>query len=368
MKLTAVVKLHPTPEQAAILRETRERANAACTAIAALAWERQTFGQYKLHHAVYHDLKASAGLTAQVIVRCIAKVADAYKLDKRTKRTFRPTGAIAYDDRILRWYPDRVNIWTIGGRQDIPIVCDDRARVLLACRQGESDLFVRDGQWFLALTANVEEPPADVPNDFLGVDLGIVNLAVTSEGETFAGGELNGLRVRHERLRKRLQAKGSHGARRRLRKRSRKQRRFQRQTNHRIAKRIVAIAQGTDRGIALEDLTGIRERATVHRRERSRHGNWGFALLRHCLAYKAKLAGVPVILVDPRYTSQTCPVCGLIDKANRVSQSQFSCQACGHSALADLVAAENIRRAAVNQPYCPDADLQSGAPGQSSLL
>jgi putative transposase len=368
MKLTATVKLQPTEEQASFLRATLERANAACNTISDIAWNSHTFGQYKLHHACYRDLRACTGLSAQVLVRCIAKVVDAYKLDRCSKRTFRPTGAIAYDDRILRWLPNAVSIWTTGGRRTIPFVCGACAWALLASRKGESDLFVRDGQWFLAFTATVEEPPADWPDDFLGVDLGIVNLAATSDGQTFAGAALNGLRIRHERLRKRLQAKGTRGARRRLRKRSSKQRRFQRHSNHAISKRLVAVAKGTGRGIALEDLTGIRARTTAPKRQRSRHGNWGFAHLRHCLAYKARLSGVPVLLVDPRNTSRTCPACGCIDKANRVSQSRFLCRSCGFSGSADLVAAENIRRAAVNQPHCPDAGALPVAPGQSSRL
>lgn len=368
MKLTGIVKLLPNPDQSALLQRTLEQANAACNAISEVAWERQTFGQYKLHHACYRQLRETTGLSAQMVVRCIAKVADAYKLDRRTKRRFKPHGAIAYDDRILRWYADRVSIWTIGGRQSIPFVCDERTRRLLAMRQGESDLFGRDGQWFLAFTANVEEPSLDTPDDWLGVDLGIINLAATSDGETFAGTALNGLRMRHERLRRRLQAKGTKSAKRLLRKRRRKQRRFQRQVNHTIAKRLVAVAQGTRRGIALEDLTGIRSRVSATKRQRSRLGNWGFAHLRHCVTYKAKLVGVAVVLVDPRNTSRTCPACGHCDQANRVSQSRFSCQSCGHSAPADLVAAENIRRAAVNQPHVSDATPQVAAPGTSWRL
>lgn len=366
MNLTATVKLQPTSEQEVLLRETMERANALCNAISDSAWEMRTFGQFQLHRAIYREARSASGLSAQIVVRCIAKVAAAYKLDKETRRVFRLQGAIAYDDRILRWQVGRVSIWTIGGRQWVPFVCGDRARDLLASRQGESDLFVRDGQWFLAFTANVAEPPLNSPVDYVGVDIGIVNLAATSDGEVVSGAQVNGLRFRHERLRKRLQAKGTRGAKRRLKKRSRKQRRFQQHVNHCTAKRLVTVAQGTGRGIALEDLTGIRDRVSAPKRQRSRHGNWGFAQLRRFITYKAELAGIPVVLVDPRNTSRTCPACGAIDKANRVSQSQFSCQSCGHSGLADLVAAENIRRAAVNRPCCPDANPLLVAPGHSS--
>ena len=69
------------------------------------------------------------------------------------------------------------------------------------------------------------------------------------------------------------------------------------------------------------------------------------------MTYKAKCAGVPVCLVDPRNTSRTCPACGHVDKANRPSQAKFSCVICGFAGLADHIAAVNIgRRAAVNPP------------------
>src|SRR5690606_14706769 len=124
------------------LRDTLERANDACNRISEVAWEAQSFRQFALHKLVYASVRETTGLAAQMVVRCISKVADAYKLDKRTKRTFKPTGAIAFDDRILRWKADdTVSIWTTAGRQNIPFVCGDTARQLLATRQGESDLF-----------------------------------------------------------------------------------------------------------------------------------------------------------------------------------------------------------------------------------
>jgi IS605 OrfB family transposase len=107
-------------------------------------------------------------------------------------------------------------------------------------------------------------------------------------------------------------------------------------------------------GIALEDLKGIRSRTekTVRRKQRSRLSNWSFAHLRHCLSYKAKLAGVPLVTVDPRNTSRTCFMCGHCQKGNRTSQERFSCLACGHTDNADHNAALNIARlgGSVNSP------------------
>jgi putative transposase len=148
-------------------------------------------------------------------------------------------------------------------------------------------------------------------------------------------------------------APGQPSAKRRLKKNAQKQRRFQANTNHCIAKHIVTKAKGTQRAIALEDLTGIKQRAeqTVRKAQRSRHGNWGFYQLRSFIEYKARRAGVVVELVDPRNTSRRCNGCGYTDKRNRKDQAHFQCLQCGHTAQADYNAACNIRdRAAVNQP------------------
>src|SRR5215211_3307593 len=106
MKLIAQVKLNPTPEQHTALLATLAEANAACDTISAAAWQAREFRRIPLQKLIYHDIKTSFRLGAQILVRCIAKVADAYKLDKKTLRTFRPEGAIAFDDRNLTWYTE----------------------------------------------------------------------------------------------------------------------------------------------------------------------------------------------------------------------------------------------------------------------
>lgn len=74
---------------------------------------------------------------------------------------------------------------------------------------------------------------------------------------------------------------------------------------------------GTDRGIAREDLTGIRDRVRLRKPQRSMLHSWAFAQLGAFLDYKAAQAGVAVVAVDPAYTSQTCSRCGHVDKRNR---------------------------------------------------
>src|SRR5437016_1469523 len=121
-----------------MLLRTLERANAAADWISGVAWRAQTFGRYDLQKMTYHAVRADFGLTAQVVVRLLAKVADAYKLDRLRPRSFRPRGSIAYDARILRYGSACVSIWTVDGRQAIPFGCGDRQRALLEHQQGES--------------------------------------------------------------------------------------------------------------------------------------------------------------------------------------------------------------------------------------
>ena len=103
----------------------------------------------------------------------------------------------------------------------------------------------------------------------------------------------------------------------------------------------------TNRGIALEDLKGIRERVSANRSQRARLGNWGFAQMRTFISYKAKRAGVPVLFVDPRNTSIECAKCGYVNKKNRPDQATFSCLYCHHTDNADHNAAVNIRSRAL---------------------
>lgn len=349
VKLIVNLKLQPTPEQAKVLRQTLELANKACNAISEQAWESKTFKQYNLHKLIYHSIRDTFDLSAQVVVRLIAKVADAYKLDTKAKRVFRRHGSIAYDDRILSFKKDdRASIWTTKGRQTIPFVCGEYQRKLLPFRKGETDLIYRKGSFYLNAVCDVDEPLLDEAQEVLGVDFGIVNLATDSDGEAFTGAKIDETRRRYAHRRRNLQRKQTRSAKRKLKQLSGKQARFQRDTNHIISKRLVLKAKDTTRAIAIEDLKGIRGRVTVRHSQRARQHNWAFAQLRRFLEYKTRLYGVALYAVDPRNSSRECSRCGYTDKANRPAQDKFLCQSCGHSANADFNAALNLRARAVS--------------------
>ena len=353
MILTATVKLLPTPEQRQSLLHTLETANAACNWISEQAWQTKKFGRVPVHHLTYDGVRTEFGLTAQLVVRCIGKVLDAYKKDRKTKPMFKKHGAIPYDNRILNWRlkTNQVSIWVLGGREIIPLVTGPGHYDLLQYQHGETDLMYRKGEFYLCTTCEVPKDAPKAPKGWLGVDLGIANIATDGDGQQYSGNHVKNVRHRNRRLRARLQSKGTKSAKRKLKRLSGREARFAKDVNHTISKRLVAKAQDTARGIALEDLTHIRSRITVQRAQRTTLHSWSFFQLRAFITYKAQRVGVAVALVDPRNTSRQCAVCGHIDKANRPKQDVFLCTSCGHAAHADVNAAVNIgRRAAVNPP------------------
>ena len=365
MKLVVAVRLYPDAAQEAALRDTLALCNQAANLVSARAFQARVTGKQSLQRLVYGDLK-EMGLSAQPAIHVARKVAGAYATLKASIRAgnlgepgsrrrvkaesrairFRPDAAQPFDDRCLSWQPARrtVSIWTTAGRiAQIPFRCSDaQYQQLREHRRGESDLVHRDGKWYLYATCDIPEPDLAEPDGFTGVDLGIANIATTDDGTRHSGKHLNRHRHRNRALRRKLQAKGTKSAKRLLRKRARKEARFATGTNHLIAKRIVTEAERTGRGIALEDLTGIRARVRLRKPQRVTLHSWAFAQLGQFIAHKAARAGVPLVYVDPAYTSQMCSSCGHISKNNRPSQATFCCTSCGFAEHADVNAARNI--------------------------
>src|SRR5665647_3683762 len=387
MKIVIQVKLQARAEHFQALKSTLELCNRAADRASSIAHQSsaavRNISKEAVQRTAYLEMKAM-GLSAQPAIHACRKVAGAYATLRANLRNgrygrpgskrrvaiesrpiaFGPTSAQPFDDRCLSWQRNEgggtVSIWSVAGRlKNIPFVGQaEQLKVLRDHRQGETDLVIRDENVFLVATVEVPEQPMNMnPAGWLGVDLGIVNLATTSDGDHSIGDKVIGFRKRHLRLRRRLQKKGSQSATRLLKKRSRKKTRFAADVNHCISKKIVIEAQRTGRGIALEDLTGIRDRVRLRKPQRITLHSWAFSQLGSFLEYKARRNGVPLLYVDPSYTSQTCHACGNVDKKSRIDQATYKCCACGVVAHADVNAALNIADrgaigwADVNQPY-----------------
>lgn len=381
VKLVVQVKLLPTPEQASALESTLRACNAAASEVAEVARGIDCYRNYDLRRHTYDGIKADHMLGAQAAQHVIKKVCDAYRTlttnlrngrygkagsNRRRKVetnpvTFRWDAAQPYDARMLSWQHDArtVSIWTTTGRvKNVAFTGSaDQLKTVATLPVGESDLVHRDGMWFLYACVEVAEPEPIDPAGFLGVDMGIATIAYDSDGNRHTGTKLNGYRRRQARLRQRLQAKGTQSAKRLLARRRKKEARHAANVNHIIAKTIVTQAARTGRGIAVEELTGIRNRVRLRKPRRVTLASWSFHQLGEYLAYKARRAGVPLVEVDARYTSQTCNRCGHRDKRNRPDQETFACRSCGVVAHADHNAALNIAQrgvegwAAVNPPH-----------------
>ncbi|RFC70936.1 RNA-guided endonuclease TnpB family protein [Streptomyces sp. AcE210] len=369
MKLVVRVKLLPTPVQAAALEATLHACNQAATWAAGVAFEENARRPLELRKHTYAEIRARWGLGAQAAQHAIKKSCDAYTTLKANLRSgrygrpgsrrhtrasgkpvvFRPEAAQPYDDRMLSWQHQArtVSIWTTAGRlKGVRFTGQaEQVEVLAAHRQGESDLVCQSGKWFLIATCEIPEGDLNThPAGFLGVDLGIVNIAVTSDGERHCGRRINRKREQDRKLRSKLQKKNTKSARRRAKKHAGKEARRNKDINHKISKRIMAEAERTGRGIALETLTGIRERARLRKPQRTTLHSWPFAQLGSFIVYKAKRAGVPVVSVDPAYTSQECSKCHHTERGNRPAQAVFSCRVCGFVEHADHNASHNIRQ------------------------
>jgi IS605 OrfB family transposase len=283
---------------------------------------------------------------------------------------FDPT-SIDYDARIFSFHEWN---WTFGltmlsGRVKFATVLGDRQRSMLKGRKPTSAVLVkrRDGGYYLHVQLVDEAPEPIKAKGVIGVDMGVKNLAVTDDGETFSGDATEKVRRKYAKIRKTCQKTGTKSAKRKLRENRMKESRFRANENHVISKRIVEKAKGTGKAIGVEDLGGINDRTTARKADRSRMKGWAFFQLRQFIAYKATLAGIPVIPVDPRNTSRTCSECGHCEKANRKTRDDFECRHCGFKLPADWNAARNIGdRASVMMPHVGVVDSGGRTPAETT--
>ena len=362
MMLVAQVKVLVCADEKERLLATMRRVNEACCWVAERALELKTANKWRLQKLFYAEVRSHFGLSAQHTVRVFAKVSAAYRRDKSKLCRFTPTGAIAYDERSYSFRRgfERVSILTLDGRIIVDCAVGQSHRARLEGKRGQAVLTYRKdrGGFYLLVSVDVPRGSTVEPTGWLGVDLGIRNLAVDSDKQFYSGEKALAARAKVARFRSALQSRGTKSARRRLRALSRRERRFNTYTNHVISKSIVRKAKDTERGIAIEDLSGIRERATVRKAQRARLHSWPFYQLRSFIAYKAALSGVDLVAVDPRDTSRTCLKCRKVDKASRRSQSEFVCTGCGLTEHADVIGACNVAlRAEVIRPIVSAARL-----------
>ena len=349
---TVRCKLKTNTEQAEALLETLRRFADACNDVLRVSQENRTTNKIKLQHLCYRTIKEKYGLQANLVIRAIARVAEAAKKKRKLSKPkeFRST-SISLDQRTFSFNEKRweVSVSTVSGRLKLPLDIGDFQRRLLLGQKPTSATLCYNKQpreFYINIVVNREVTPPMGGGSVIGIDRGIYNLATTTTGLKFSGRQPMHVRRRYARLRRALQAKGTKGAKRLLKRLSGRERRWMADFNHRIAKAIVSSCEPGD-VIVMEDLRHIRERIRVAKEQRLIQHSWAFGQFGRFIEYKAVERGVKVVYVDPKHTSQRCPKCGNVNRNNRRGHL-FRCTSCGFVGHADVVAATNIRQAYLN--------------------
>jgi putative transposase len=298
---------------------------ASARACRSLARETPDFvtSQYELQAQSYRAMRERFGLSANLAIRAIARVAAHRKAAEATGGSLDNyrDGSVLDDERIFCLYGETASLTLIGGRRRIPPALGDHRRGQLARPAGKrrirgAHLSMKRARgkttFFLKVQIEVECDQRVSPVDWIGGDRGRTDSLHTSHGRAWSGNLRNTIRGRH-RVRRSLQKKASKGTsstRRRCRpivkRLSGQERRFQAAETHAISKPIVEDALEMRAGIRLEDLTGIRGRTIVAQAVRRDHSGWRFFQLRTCVAYRAHFAGIRVEIVQPHDTGQSC--------------------------------------------------------------
>jgi len=316
----------------------------------------------KLQSLCYYEVRSRFGLSSNLAQQVCRRVAGSRKVAKQKNRPVKAfkVGFVTYDARTFSFREKdwTVSLTTVDGRERFDLAIGNYQVGALKGSNPKSATLVKrqDGSYYLQIGLESEPPEPQESEDVLGVDLGRTDIAHTSEGQNWEGQSINKVRDHYANLRAKLQRKASKGTRstrRRVRellqRLSGRERRFQAWLNHNISKSLVQTAKSKHASIALEDLTGIRERTNQQPRnktERRRSNSWAFNQLRLFIDYKALGAGVKVLLVKPAYTSQTCHQCLHIHPVKGESYrsgKRFACGHCGWHGDADYNGANLIR-------------------------
>lgn len=354
--------LEPTTRKVRALSAMQEQYTKALSLLVEKAKELNTTSLGRLHREAYHEVKAEVSLPSESLRVALNQTCHIMRSWKARRERglkngspvimgLQPVGVGIRGYRIIQ-DGDRfvLRLTTSDGFLWLPLKNEPYYRARLEAiatgkgHQGDAKLIQENGWWYLLLPTR-EEVLEPAGTNVVSIDLGVVNLAVVSTTDGKVNRFLSGRAVQAKRNRffnRRYSlscAKKPH-----IIKRDRdKEHRWMKDVNHKVSRAIIREAQKVvNPVIVLEELRGIRERVKATKKVNRMLHSWAFAQLIGFIEYKAARAGIPVVRVDPRKTSQTCSRCGHAERANRSTQALFRCKRCGFEIHADLQAARNI--------------------------
>jgi len=274
-------------------------------------------------------------------------------------------------------YWAKIPIHNEWGGIEVPIVPHREVREDWEVK--DSKIVKKDDYFELHISVWFEVTPLQDFQDVLAVDIGESTYAtavLASDGRPrFYGDDIRGIRRHYSYLRRKLQEKGLQDEVKRL---GQKESRTVRHRLHEISREMVDFADQHNSAIVLGDVKEVGGDTGKGKRMNRIANTWAVGKLRNFIQYKAQEKGIPVILVDEAYTSQTCYRCKETEKTKRPSQGRFKCGNCGLDHYnADVNAAKNIldrfsaymveNGAAVNQPETR-AEVSKGSNVQLSNI
>ena len=374
MELTKTVKLqiYVSENEKALLLNSMRAYSDACNYVSDYIYTTKDLSQVSVQKHTYEKCRSKYGLPSQMACNVVRTVIGSYKANKTNSNDWieckynTPQMTLSWN-RDYSLTTDRFSVGTLHGRIKVDYAKSNMEQYFdkSIYRFGAANVVYKHGKFFLHISVSYEVEECNLSDicNVVGIDRGI-NFVVATYDSKHKSGFVSGRaikqkRAHHSKLRKELQKRQTPSARRRLKAIGQRENRWMQDVNHCISKALVE-SNPKHTLFVLEDLTGIRNvTERVKTKDRYVSVSWSFFDLEQKLIYKAKQNQSTVIKVDPRYTSQCCPVCGHIEKSNRNKKIHlFTCKNCGYKSNDDRIGAMNLYHMGISylkEAQVPDA-------------
>ena len=362
MTITAKIQIIAAETDKVLLDETMSVYRNACNYVSDYVFRTRDLKQFSLNKALYSILREKFNLKSQMAQSVLKTVIARYKTilenqNEWIKPSFKKPQYDLVWNRDYSLTQNRFSINTLNGRVKLSYFSDGMSKYFdhTIYKFGTAKLVNKHGKYYLHIPVTYEVEESNITDicNVVGIDRGI-NFVVATYDSKHKSGFVSGKaikqkRAKYSKLRKELQMRHTPSSRRRLKAIGQRENRWMQDINHQVSKALVE-NNPKHTLFVLEDLSGIRNATErVKTKDRYVSVSWSFYDLEQKLIYKAKQNQSSVIKVDPRYTSQCCPCCGHIEKANRNKKMHlFTCKNCGYKSNDDRIGAMNLYRMGIN--------------------
>ncbi len=367
--ITAKIQISVSDTDKVLLNDTMSAYSSACNYVSDYIFQTHDLKQFSLNKVLYATLREKFSLKSQMAQSVFKTVIARYKtiLENQgewIKPSFKKPQYDLVWNRDYSLTKNCFSINTLNGRVKLPYFAEGMSKYFdhSVYEFGTAKLVNKHGKYFLHIPVTYDVGDSNISDicNVVGIDRGI-NFVVATYDSNHKSGFVSGKAIKQKRAnyskrRKELQMRQTASARRRLKAIGQRENRWMQDINHQVSKALVE-NNPKHTLFVLEDLTGIRSATErVKTKDRYVSVSWSFYDFEQKLIYKAKQNQSTVIKVSPKYTSQCCPVCGHIEKANRNKKLHlFTCRNCGYKSNDDRIGAINLYRMGIN--YLEDSQV-----------